>query len=78
MAFKVSEHIVVPQHTKLKKEEKQALLEKYNITIRELPRILSSDPAIAQLKVGPGDVIKIVRKSATAGKADYYRVVISG
>ena len=78
MVFKVSDQILVPNHTKLKKEEKKSLLDKYDITTKELPRILLNDPAIAHLKVETGDIIKIERKSPTAGVAVYYRVVISG
>lgn len=78
MAFHVSEHIWVPQHKKLLKEEKEALLEKYQITLKELPRISQYDSAVAGLNAEPGDVIKITRNSATAGKATYYRVVTHG
>lgn len=78
MGSKVTEHILVPEHKKLTKEEKQALLERYRITTKELPKILESDPALAHIDAEPGDVIKITRKSQTAGKATYYRVVIHG
>jgi len=78
LKMKVTEHNLVPKHLKLTKEKKKDLLEKYNITIKELPKILKEDPAIRHLKVIPGDVIKIVRASGTSGKSVYYRVVISG
>ncbi len=70
-------HILVPEHKKISEREKQELLKKYNITIKELPRILISDPAIAHLDVKPGDIIKIIRKSPTSGESIYYRVVSS-
>jgi DNA-directed RNA polymerase subunit H len=41
-----------------------------------LPRILETDPAIKEMSPKPGDVVKIVRKSETAGESVYYRVVI--
>ena len=78
MAFKVPEHSLVPEHKKLTKEEKEALLEKYHITVKELPRILESDQALQGIRVEPGDVVKITRKSPTAGKAAYFRVVVRG
>lgn len=78
MAFHVSEHIWVPQHKKLSKEEKEALLQKYQITVKELPRISKNDPAVSGLNAEPGDVIKITRNSQTAGKATYYRAVSHG
>ncbi|MBW2993242.1 DNA-directed RNA polymerase subunit H [Candidatus Woesearchaeota archaeon] len=70
-------HILVPEHTKLSDKEKKAVLEKYNLTIKELPKIKKIDPAIAKLNAKSGDVIKIIRKSETAGKSIYYRVVIT-
>lgn len=76
--MKTSEHFLVPQHTKLSKEKKVELLEKYNISLNELPRITKDDPAIKHLNVNSGDVIKVIRPSGTSGKSVYYRVVITG
>ena len=70
-------HELVPEHTKLSEKEKKELLERYHISAAELPKILARDPAIAHLDAKPGDVIKIVRKSPTAGQATYYRAVIA-
>ena len=78
MAFNVTDHSLVPDHKKLTKEEKEALLEKYHITVKELPRVLESDPSLQGVKVGPGDVVRITRNSPTAGKAVYFRVVVRG
>lgn len=74
----VTKHTLVPKHTRLSQKEKQKLFEKYNISEAELPKINKKDPAIAKLKVKPGDVIMIERQSVTAGKTVFYRVVISG
>jgi len=74
----VKKHVLVPEHSKLNKKETQELLEKYNLSLNELPKILVTDPAITTLNVKPGDVIKIIRDSPTAGKSIYYRVVING
>jgi len=71
----VQGHIFVPKHTKLSDEEKQKILEQFNISLHQLPRIHKTDPAIAQLDAKPGDVIKIERKSVTTGKSFFYRVV---
>ncbi|TKJ16951.1 DNA-directed RNA polymerase subunit H [Candidatus Woesearchaeota archaeon B3_Woes] len=76
--FKIEEHILVPKHSKLNDKEKKNLLEKYNITLKELPRILKKDPAISPLSPKIGDVIKIIRKSPTAGEAIFYRYVVNG
>jgi len=74
--FKVDKHLLIPKHSKLSDAQKEKLLEKYNISMRELPRILKSDPAIISLDAKLGDVIKIVRKSPTASEAIFYRVVV--
>jgi DNA-directed RNA polymerase subunit H len=68
-------HILVPKHEKISDEEKKALFERYNISVRELPKIMINDAALAGMDVKVGDVIKITRKSSTAGFAVYYRGV---
>lgn len=73
--YDIGKHVLVPKHAKLSEKDKQALLERYGITVKGLPRIRSDDPAIAALDVKTGDVIKIVRKSPTAGEAIFYRGV---
>lgn len=60
----------------LNEKEKDGLLNRYKITLRQLPRILDTDPQIKLLNGKPGDVVKIIRKSPTAGETVYYRVVI--
>lgn len=67
-------HILQPKHTKLKPEEVKKLLEKYNISVSQLPKIKSEDPALTE-PVAPGDVIKIERKEGDKIKT-YFRVVV--
>jgi DNA-directed RNA polymerase subunit H len=74
----IRKHELVPKHTLLDEKEKDEVLRKYNITLKQLPRIPASDPVIILLNGQPGDVVKIDRKSTTAGVAEYYRVVIKG
>lgn len=76
MAAESIKHSLVPKHTKLSSEETKKLLETYNVELRQLPRILVNDPAIAKLSVKVGDIIAIERKSKTAGMSIYYRVVV--
>ncbi|MBI5002560.1 DNA-directed RNA polymerase subunit H [Candidatus Woesearchaeota archaeon] len=75
--FDVNTHALVPEHIVLSEKEKNQIFEKYSISFKELPKILANDPVIKQLKLKSGDVIKIVKKSPTAGIAEYYRGVIS-
>ena len=73
----ITKHILVPKHVKLSKEEVKELLEKYNISLKQLPTIFVKDPAIKNLNPEIGEVIKIIRKD-DRGEAMYYRVVIYG
>ena len=75
--LEINKHVLVPEHKKLNNKEKVALLEKYNISLNNLPRILNKDKAISELKANDGDVIKIERQSPTAGVTKFYRVVIN-
>jgi DNA-directed RNA polymerase I, II, and III subunit RPABC1 len=70
------EHEFVPEHTKLSEKDAKTLMSSYFITLRELPKISISDPAIAHLDVKEGDVIKIKRASRTAGDTVFYRGVL--
>jgi len=74
--FNVLEHELVPDHILLTEEETQEVLKKYGITRGQLPKIKASDVVVKQIGAKPGDVIKIIRKSLTAGRAVAYRLVI--
>jgi DNA-directed RNA polymerase subunit H len=74
--FNVLEHELVPNHILMTEEDTQELLKKYNITRGQLPKIKSSDVVVKQINAKPGDVLTIIRKSLTAGKAVSYRLVI--
>jgi DNA-directed RNA polymerase subunit H len=74
----IEKHKLVPKHILLSEQEKEEVLKTYGITLKQLPRILSSDPVIKILGGKPGDVVKIIRKSPTAKETVYYRVVIKG
>ncbi len=67
---------LVPKHELLTDDEKNELLKKLNVSAKQLPRIKKHDPAIKQLNAKKGNIIKVTRKSATAGQSIYYRVVI--
>jgi DNA-directed RNA polymerase subunit H len=73
--FNVLKHELVPKHTILTEEEKKELLEKLKISPHQLPKILVSDPVVKAIGAREGDIIKIIRKSPTAGESIYYRIV---
>jgi len=66
----------VPEHTNKREDETKALLASYNITTDQLPKIYHDDPAVKAIDAKVDDVIRIIRKSHTAGKAESYRLVI--
>jgi DNA-directed RNA polymerase I, II, and III subunit RPABC1 len=66
-------HSLQPKHTKLKSDEIKKLLEKYNISVSQLPRIKADDAALPEGCIA-GDVISIERKFRDKINV-YYRVV---
>ena len=74
----ITKHELVPKHILLGDKEKEELLKRYGIILRQLPRMLASDPLVELLNCKVGDVVKIIRKSETAGDTEYYRVVVKG
>jgi len=74
----VGKHILVPKHSKVSEKEKKELFSNYHIDMEHLPKIFTDDPAIQELDVKPGDIVKIIRKSPTAGEIVFYRTVIEG
>ena len=76
--FSVFDHELVPKHEILSKEEAEEVLGRYRVKPHQLPRIKASDPAAKELGAKPGDILKILRKSPTAGETVAYRYVVEG
>lgn len=67
-------HILQPKHSKLSEKDIAELLQKFNISKAQLPKILSSDPSLPE-DIAVGDVIKVERKLKDKLNI-YYRVVV--
>ncbi len=77
-AFDVMKHELVPRHEVLGDDEAQEILRRYGVKPDQLPRILASDPVARAVRSRPGQILKITRKSPTAGEAIAYRYVVEG
>ena len=71
----ILDHVLVPKHEILSEEEKEALLKKYGIKEKHLPKILTTDPVVKEIGAKPGDVLKITREFR-GKKSVYYRIVV--
>jgi len=74
--FNIFEHQLVPFHEILNEKEKNQLLTQYKVQPYKMPQIKSGDPAVKVIGAKPGDVLKITRKSTTAGEHITYRYVV--
>jgi len=55
---------------------REELLVQYRIQPYQLPQIKSSDPAVKAIGAKPGDILRIIRKSQTAGTHIAYRYIV--
>ena len=76
--FNIFEHELVPEHIILPRKDAIRLLKELGIEAYQLPKILSSDPAVVAIGAKPGDIILIKRKSPTAKESMYLRLVMPG
>ena len=77
-SFNIFEHYLVPKHEILSPEEKKDVLKKYRVEPYQFPLIKTSDPIAKVIGARFGDLIRIVRKSPTAGEYVSYRYVVEG
>jgi len=72
------EHQLVPKHELLSKKETAELMEGLYIQPHQAPYIKASDPTSLALTAEVGDILRVTRKSATAGEVVVYRYAVEG
>ena len=76
LVVNITKHELVPKHEPLSEKEAEAALAAFQLTKAQLPRMMSRDPVARYFGLKRGDVVKITRKSETAGTYSTYRQVM--
>jgi len=75
LAIDIMSHSKVPKHEIIRNQpEINNILERCNARINQLPIIIRGDAIAKRLRLAPGDICKITRKTKSAGEIEYYRV----
>jgi len=72
----ILEHELVPKHEIIPPEEALKILKELRIEPWQLPWISIDDPVVKAIGAKPGDIVRIIRKSPTAGISIAYRYVV--
>ena len=75
-SYNIFAHQFVPKHELLSKKDAEELMHEFHIRPYQLPYIKTNDPAAETLGAKMGDILRITRKSATAGEVIVYRYVV--
>jgi DNA-directed RNA polymerase subunit H len=77
LQYNISRHVLVPKHEIVHdNDEIESLLDIYQLKKNQLPIILKTDPMARYLDVKAGEVVKVTRKSPSAGEAILYRYCV--
>lgn len=75
LMFNITHHEIVPRHIILTEEESKKVLDDYQSTKSQLPKLLSTDPVAKYYGMKSGDICRIIRHSPMTGESIYYRMV---
>ena len=76
LQFDITEHMLVPPHEVLTKEEGENVLETYRARKRDMPLIRSNEDVAKYYNMKPGEITRIYRTSPLTCEAVAYRLVI--
>jgi len=77
LQFNILDHVLVPPHRVLSKDEVNVVKSKYNIMDdTQFPDISRFDPVAQVIGIRPGQVCEIIRPSKTAINSYYYRICV--
>ncbi len=74
--FDILEHELVPRHEVVPPEEAAKILRELGVRPEQLPWLRATDPVARRIGAKPGDIVRIYRKSPTAGEIVVYRYVV--
>jgi DNA-directed RNA polymerase I, II, and III subunit RPABC1 len=72
----IVEHVLVPNHKVLTKEEGNIVLNEYCARKRDMPLILTTDPVARFYNMKPDEICRITRPSILTVEAPFYRIVV--
>ena len=73
--FNITKHFLVPKHIPLTNKEKKKVMELYNVTEKQIPKILDTDPVVKYYGMKVGQLCKIIRINKYTGDDISYRIV---
>ena len=75
LAIDIMSHSKVPKHEIIRNQpEINKILERCNARTNQFPIIQRGDAMAKRLRLAPGDICKITRKTKSAGEIEYYRI----
>lgn len=77
LQYNILEHVLVPDHRVLRRDEYDTIKERYNIIDdTQFPEISRFDPVAQIIGIRPGQVCEIIRPSKTSIQGTYYRICV--
>lgn len=77
LMINIVDHIFVPKHRILTKEETDKFYEEYSLKRSQIPKILKSDPVARYYNMKPKDICEILRPNSVSGYSVSYRLVVN-